>query len=75
VTFSIELLVLALIAFIARSMPRGGAIVLFCGLAVAACGGVMLHFLGPFIGVYLMSVDAVLLLIGGYLQSRAQAVS
>jgi hypothetical protein len=74
-TFSVELIVLGILAFFARSMQRGGVIVFLCGLAVAACGGLMLYFLGPFIGVYMMSVDAVLLLFGGYLLWKASASS
>lgn len=74
-TFSVELLFLGILAFLARSMQRGGAIVLLCGLAVAACAGLMLYFLGPFIGVYLMSADAVLLLLGGCLLWKAPQAS
>jgi len=74
-TFSVELLILGILAFVARSMQRGSVIVLLCGLAVAACCGLMLYFLGPFIGVYMMSVDAILLLIGGSLSYRVPAIS
>jgi hypothetical protein len=68
--YSVELLSLAIIAFVARTKERGGTIVLICGAAVAASGLLMLYFLGPVIGVYLVCADAVPLVIGGYLQAR-----
>jgi len=71
----VTLLSLAVIAFLARSSPRGGAVVLISGLAVAACGGLMLSFLGRFIGVYMLTLDAALLVVGGGLQLKASPAS
>ena len=69
--FSIEMVALALIAFVARSLDRGGSIVLLCAAATAANGFLLFHFLGPFIGVYLVAVVAMLFFVGGYLQVKA----
>ncbi|HXL20866.1 MAG TPA: hypothetical protein VOA78_00240 [Candidatus Dormibacteraeota bacterium] len=69
--FSVEMLALAIIAFLARSLDRGGPIVLLCAAANAVNGFLLFHFLGPFIGVYLVAVVTLLFLIGGYLQTNA----
>jgi hypothetical protein len=69
--FSVEMLALAIIAFLARSVDRGGPIVLLCAAANATNALLLLHFLGFFIGVYLAGVVAVLFFIGGYLQIKA----
>jgi len=74
-TLSVELITLALIAFLLRGMERGGGLVVLCGVSVAANGLVMLHFLGPFIGVYVVCGDAILILVGGYLQMRAASAT
>lgn len=70
-TFSVALIALAIIAFLARTMQGGGSLVLVCALASAANGLLMFHFLGPFIGVYLVVAVTLLLLVGGYLQMKA----
>ena len=69
--FSVELIALAIVAIMARSMERGASIVLFCAFAVAVNGGLMLAFLGPFIGFWMVAVDTLLLGLGGYLQLKA----
>jgi hypothetical protein len=69
-TFSVQFLALAVIAFLARKMERGGGIVLFCAAILAVDAIILLCFLGPFIGVYLLSVVTLLFLIGGWLQVR-----
>jgi hypothetical protein len=68
---SIFFLVLAVIAWVARSMERGGGIVLVTALGCAAVMALMLYFVGPFIGSYLVIGDTVLLAIGGVLQLKA----
>jgi peptidoglycan/LPS O-acetylase OafA/YrhL len=70
-SFSVELIALAVIAFIARSLERGGGVVLLCALANAANGWLMLHFLGPFIGVYLVTIVMLLFLAGGLQQVKS----
>jgi hypothetical protein len=71
ITFSVEMVVLAVIAFVARSLDRGGSIVLLCAAANAANGFLLFHFLGPFIGVYLVAAVTLLFFVGGYLQIKA----
>jgi hypothetical protein len=74
-TFSIAMAAFALIALVARSLERGGPIVLLCAAANAVNGFLLFHFLGLFIGVYLVSIVTVLFLVGGYLQVRASPPS
>ena len=69
--FSVELIALAIVAILARSMERGAGIVIFCAFVVAVNGALMLAFLGPFIGFWMVAVDALLLGLGGYLQLKA----
>jgi hypothetical protein len=69
--FSVELMGLAVIAFAARSLDRGGPIVLICAAASAANGLLLFHFLALFIGTYLVSIVTVLFFIGGWLQIKA----
>jgi hypothetical protein len=71
ITFSVEMVALALIAFVARSLDRGGSIVLLCAAANAANGFLLFHFLGAFIGVYLVAAITLLFFVGGYLQVKA----
>lgn len=71
--FSGEMVALAVIAALASAMGRGGRIVFISGLAMAFNAELALHFLGPFIGVYLSAVVAALFLAGGLLQLKNQA--
>jgi peptidoglycan/LPS O-acetylase OafA/YrhL len=70
-TLSGEMMTLAIIAFLAASMERGARIVVVCALASAANGFLLLHFLGPFIGVYITDAVTLLFLLGGSLQAKA----
>jgi hypothetical protein len=72
-TFSVQFLALAVIAFLARKMEHGGWIVLFCAAILAVDAIILLGLLGPFIGVYLLTVVTVLFLIGGWLQVKHEA--
>lgn len=72
-TFSVQFLALAVIAFLARKMEHGGWLVLFCAAILAVDAIILLRFLGPFIGLYLLTVVTVLFLIGGWLQVRHEA--
>ena len=69
--FSVELIALAIVAILARSMERGAGIVLFCAFVVDVNGALMLAFLGPFIGFWMVALDTVLLGLGGYLLQKA----
>ena len=69
-TFSLQLMVLAVIAFVASRNERGGWIVLLCAASTGLTGLILLRFLGPFIGVYLTVVVVLLFLIGGWLQVK-----
>lgn len=71
--FSVEMIVGAMIAFAASRMERGGAIVLLCGAMNAANALLVWHFFGLFIGVYAVSIVAVLYLAGGLLQRSGSA--
>lgn len=72
-TFSVQFLALAVIAFLARKMERGGWIVLLCAAFLAVDAIILLCFLGPFVGVYLLAVVIALFLIGGWLQTKQSA--
>lgn len=67
--FSGEMVALAVIAVLASVMARGGRFVLICGLTMVFNAELLLHFLGPFIGVYISAVVAALYLAGGFLQT------
>lgn len=71
--FSWQMIVLAVIAFVASRKERGGWIVLLCALATCGSGILMLRFLGPFAGVYLVGGVMLLFLIGGWLQVKETA--
>lgn len=71
--FSKEMLALAVIAFVASGIARGGWIVILCAITMAANGVLLLHFLGPFIGVYMAVVVTALFLAGGMLQLKQTA--
>jgi hypothetical protein len=69
-TFSILLFALAVIAFLARNMERGGPLVLIAAAANVACAVILWRFLGFFPGVYLLTAVTVFLTIGGWLQLK-----
>lgn len=69
-TFSVQLLALAVIAFLARGMDRGGRIVLLCAASTGVTALLLLRFLGPFLGVYLLAAVALLFLFAGWLQAK-----
>jgi hypothetical protein len=72
-TLSVQFIALAVIAFLARDYERGGRVVLLCAAFLLLDDLICLYFLGPFIGVYLISIVVVLFLIGGWLHSRQPA--
>lgn len=67
---SVLFLTLGVIALVARKMERGGLVVLLCAASAVATAVLLLYFLGPFPGVYLLALVALLLLIGGWLQAK-----
>jgi len=69
-TFSVQLLALAVIAFLARGRGRGGRIVLLCAASTGVTALLLLRFLGPFLGVYLLAGVTLLFLLGGWLQAK-----
>jgi hypothetical protein len=71
--FSVEMIVVAVIAFVASRVERGGAIVLLCAAMNAANALLVWHFFGLFIGVYAVSIVAMLYLVGGLLQRSGAA--
>jgi hypothetical protein len=72
-TFSVQLFALAVIALLARTMDRGGRIVLLCAASTAISAILLFRFLGLFPGVYLLAVVTLLLLAGGWLQAKEPA--
>jgi hypothetical protein len=68
--FSVQLLVLAAIAFRASESERGGWIVLLCAASTGLTCLILFHFLGLFVGVYLTAAVTLLFLIGGWMQVK-----
>jgi hypothetical protein len=71
--FSGEMVALAVIAVVASRLERGASIVLICAAAMIANAALLLHFMGPFFGVYVSAVVALFYLAGGGLQSKQTA--
>jgi hypothetical protein len=71
--FSGEMVALAVIAVVASRLERGGSIVLICAATMIANAGLLLHFMGPFFGVYVSVVVALFFLAGGGLQTKQTA--
>jgi hypothetical protein len=71
--FSGEMVALAVIAMVASGVERGGWIVLLCAATMIFNVGLLLHFVGPFIGVYISAVVGVFFLAGGLLQMKQPA--
>lgn len=71
--FSVEMILVAVIAFVASRMERGGMIVLLCAAMNAANALLVWHFFGLFIGVYAVSIVALLYLAGGLRQRSGSA--
>ncbi len=69
-TFSVQLFALAVIALLVRGMGRGGRIVLLCAASTGVTALLLLRFLGPFLGFYLLAVVTLLFLLGGWLQAK-----
>ncbi len=71
--FSGEMVALAVIAMVASAMQRGGPILLLCAATMIFNVGVLLHFVGPFFGVYITAAVGVFFLAGGLLQMKPAA--
>jgi hypothetical protein len=71
--FSGEMMALAVIAFLASRMEHGGRFVLICALTMGANGGLVFHYLGLALPVYISAVIALVFLIGGWLQVKSKA--
>jgi hypothetical protein len=71
--FSGEMVALAVIAVVASRLEKGASIVLICAAAMIANAALLLHFMGPFFGVYVSAVVALFYLAGGGLQSKQTA--
>lgn len=70
--FSGEMMVLALIAFLASRMKQGGRFVLICAATMGANGALVNHYLGLSLPVYISGVIALMFLAGGWLQVRSE---
>ena len=71
--FGAEMVALAVIAMVASAMAGGGRIVLICAATMFVNATLLLHFLGPFAGVYISVVVTVLFLAGGWMQVKQAA--
>ena len=71
--FSGEMVALSVIAVVASRLEKGGSIVLICAATMIANAALLLHFMGPFFGVYVSAVVALFYLAGGGLQSKQTA--
>jgi hypothetical protein len=71
--FSGEMAALAVIAVVASRLEKGGIIVLICAVTMIANAALLLHFMGPFFGVYVSVVVALFFLAGGGLQTKQTA--
>jgi len=65
--FSIQFIVLSAIAAVAMGSSRGKQLVLLCSLIPILDAGLMLYYIGPFIGAYCVIAVAVFMLAGGIL--------
>lgn len=72
-TFSGEMVALAVIAFLASGIEGGRRIVLICAAAMIFNAALLLHFLGPFFGVYVSAAVAVFFLAGGLIGTKQAA--
>lgn len=72
-TFSLQILILAVIAFLASRSARGGWIVLLCAVSTGLTGLILFRFLGLFVGVYLTAAVSLLFLLGGLMQAKQKA--
>lgn len=68
-----EMAGIALIAFVASRLERGARVVLLCGLILMVNTGLLLKFVGLFVGVYLTLFVMIMFLVGGLLQSQESA--
>jgi hypothetical protein len=71
--FAVEMVVVAIIAIVASRMPRGARIIFLCAAMMVANALLVLHFFGPFIGVYAISLVATLYVAGGLIQRKSDA--
>ncbi len=65
--FSAQLVVLAIVVILARSVPGGKRIVLACALIPAVDAALLLRFVGVFAGTLGLAMATVLLVLGGLL--------
>ncbi|HEY2544745.1 MAG TPA: hypothetical protein VGI46_01640 [Candidatus Acidoferrum sp.] len=72
-TLSGEMVAVGVLAIVAIGIDKGARIVLICAAVMVFNVGVLLHFVGPFIGVYLTATVAVLFLAGGLSQLKQAA--
>lgn len=68
--FSGEMVTLGVIAFVTSFMQGGGKIVLLCALTMAFNAGILMHFVGVSLPVYITFFVMLMFLIGGALQGK-----
>ena len=71
--FSGEMIALAVIVAVASGLQKGGSIVLIAAATMIANALLLLHFMGPFVGVYVSVIVAFFFLAAGLLQIRQTA--
>jgi hypothetical protein len=65
--FSVQFIVLSAVGVAAMGSSRGKQLVLLCSLVPIFDAGLMLYFIGPFLGAYCVIAVAVALFAGGIL--------
>jgi len=65
--FTVQFVVMSAIAAVAIGSARGKHVVLLCAVMALFDAGLMLYFVGPFLGLYCVAAVAVCLLVGGLL--------
>ena len=68
---SVQFIIMSVIGMVAMGSTRGKQVVLLCAVIALCDAGLMLHFVGPFFGVYCVAAVAVFLLAGGLLLPEA----
>ena|SRR2546423_9474935 len=72
--FSGEMVAIGVIAFVMSRMQGGGPIVLLCAATMAFNAGILLHFVGPALPIYITLFVMLMFLIGGILQRKVEPI-
>ena len=73
--FSGEMVTVGVIALVTSFMQGGGKIILLCAIAMAFNAGILAHFVGVSLPIYITLFVMLMFLIGGSMQARAKESS